>query len=617
MPALVVTAVVALAAVAGLAACGSSRGAGVRASKTSPARSGMVLTFESPALRALIDAHWDWRMRRSPVFATTLGDHRFDDRLPAVAHGEVLAEQRERRDLLERAAALAEQELPPGDRLTLDLLIEQLEGRIGLEVCEQHLWSVSAYDNAVTRFNLLPSQHEVTDAASAEALLQRYRLIPRAIDDMAANLRQGLARGKTASAESVRRAVALIDGQLAAPIERWALIAPARAVAEQPGQGMSDADRQRFAAEIEDLVASWIRPALERYRDLLRDEILPAARVGEQAGLASLPDGKACYRALIRRHIGLDRSPEALHRLGLAEIEAINAEMVALGRKLFGAPDLDLAAIVTRLRTDRALYFDSADQIMAAAREALGAARARVPEYFGVLPRTDCVVVAIPDYEAPYTTIAYYRTPHADGSKPGEYFINTYAPETRPRFEMQVLAFHEAIPGHHLQLAIAQERSDLPAFQRHGGNTALVEGWALYTERLADEMGLYGGDLDRMGMLSYDAWRAARLVVDTGIHAMGWTRERAEQFMREHTALTESNIRNEVDRYITTPGQALAYKIGQLEIRRLREKAERALLADFDVKGFHDVVLQNGAVTLPVLEKVVDAWIAAELAAGR
>jgi uncharacterized protein (DUF885 family) len=615
----VVAAASAVMAAAG--ACGSrgssARQAGSGAGGPATSSSGLTVTFESPALRDLIEEHWQWRLRRSPVFATTLGDHRYDDQLPAVAHGEILAEQRERRELLERAATLAGQGLPAGDRLTLALLTEQLEGAIGVEICETHLWAVSASDNPVTDFNLLPKQHQVTSAAQADSLLARYRLIPRAIDDMAANLRQGLTRRKVASAEAVRRALALIDGQLAAPMDGWALLAPARAVAGQRGPGMTDAHRQRFAVELEEVVTEWIRPALERYRDVLRDQILPAARAADAEGLGSLPDGKACYRALVRRYIGFDQSPEELHRLGMTEIEAINREMVALGQKLFGAPGtaLTLADIVARLRSDRALYFDNPDQIMAAARQALDAARARVPEYFGVLPAADCAVTEIPAYEAPYTTIAYYRQPHLDGSKPGEYFINTYQPETRPRFEMQVLAFHESIPGHHLQIAIAQERDDLPAFQRHGGNTAFVEGWALYTERLADEMGLYSGDLDRMGMLSYDAWRASRLVVDTGIHAMGWTRARAEQFMREHTALTETNIRNEVDRYITTPGQAVAYKIGQLEIRRLRERAEKALLSDFDVKGFHDAVLRNGAVTLPVLAQIIDAWSAS--ASGR
>lgn len=238
-------------------------------------------------------------------------------------------------------------------------------------------------------------------------------------------------------------------------------------------------------------------------------------------------------------------------------------------------------------------------------------AKQTMPTYFGMLPKADCVVVPIPKVAAPFSTIAYYREPHANG-KPGEYFINTYQPETRPRFEMEVLAYHESIPGHHLQIAISREREGLPAFRRHGGSTAFVEGWALYTERLADEMGLYSSDLDRMGMLSYDGWRASRLVVDTGIHAMGWTRQEAETFMAEHTALTKQNIANEVDRYITWPGQAVSYKVGQLEIIRLRRQAEKELGDNFDIRAFHDVVLRNGAITLPVLAQEVNSWIAAK-----
>nr|AYM53874.1 hypothetical protein [Kofleria flava] len=596
-----------LAAVA--AACG---GTSERAPGTSrvaaPAKApavGLELAFEDAGLRALIDEYWAWRLENSPVFATTLGERRFDDRLGTVAHGELLAEQRERRAFLDRARLLSENPLAPGDALTLSLLIEQLEGVIGSEVCQTHLWAVSASSNPVTDYNTLPQQHRITSAVDAQNLIARYRLIPRAIDDRAANLRRGLELGKVANAESVRRIIALVDGQLATPLTDWALLGPARA---QGLPGVQGQDFQRFANELHTVVEQFILPALQRYRDVLATEVLPQAREGAAVGVGSLPDGKACYRALIRRHIGFDQGPEDLHRLGMREIESINAEMVALGQKLFG--ETDLAAIVKRLRTDRKLYFETPDEVMAAARQALDAAKARTPEYFGILPEADCVVTAIPDYEAPYTTIAYYQPAHADGSKPGEYFINTHAPETRPRFEMQVLAYHEAIPGHHLQIAIAQERGKLPPFQRHDGNTAFVEGWALYTERLADEMGLYSGDLDRMGMLSYDAWRASRLVVDTGIHAMGWTRERAEQFMRDHTALTETNIRNEVDRYISWPGQAVAYKVGQLEIRRMRQEAEAALGKAFDIEAFHDAVLRNGAVTLPVLDRVVDAWVA-------
>ncbi|MEZ4368433.1 MAG: DUF885 domain-containing protein [Kofleriaceae bacterium] len=268
-----------------------------------------------------------------------------------------------------------------------------------------------------------------------------------------------------------------------------------------------------------------------------------------------------------------------------------------------------MATTIARLRDDASLRFGSAEEIVAAGR--LARARAAVVPAFGVLPTTPCVVSVIPAYEAPFSTIAYYRQPHPDGSKPGEYFVNTHEPTSRPRYEFEALTWHESIPGHHLQIALAQEQGALPAFRKHGGSTAFVEGWALYTERLADELGLYDGDLDRLGMVGYDAWRSARLVVDTGLHALGWTRAQAEAFMRAHTALTPTNIANEVDRYVTTPGQALAYKVGQLELQALRAEAERALGSRFDLPGFHDVVLGAGAVTLPILGARVRAWIAA------
>jgi uncharacterized protein (DUF885 family) len=298
---------------------------------------------------------------------------------------------------------------------------------------------------------------------------------------------------------------------------------------------------------------------------------------------------------------------QQLHDLGLAEIARTDRELAALGAKVLRTDGL--AATLTKLRDDKSLYFTSSKELMTAAQRALDKAKAAMGRYFAVLPKADCVMREIPAYEAPYSTIAYYRPPHYDGSKPGEYFVNSYKPETRPRFELEALTWHESIPGHHLQIALAHELGDLPAFRKLEGSTAFVEGWALYTERLADEMGLYSTDLDRLGKVSYDAWRASRLVVDTGVHSLGWTRAQAEAFMREHTALTMVNISNEVDRYIGWPGQALAYKVGQLEILRLRKEAETALGAKFQLPAFHAVVLGAGAVTLPVLGDRVQAWV--------
>jgi len=471
-------------------------------------------------------------------------------------------------------------------------LTEELEAELRLEVCWTEQWSVSTRDNPYFELADVVQLHKVRSDEDARTLRARLAAGERLVSETIDNLRAGVAAGRVAAAEPVRRTIAQLDAELARSDEDWALATPARDV-----PGIAEA-------------ALALRPAIARYRDYLAEEILPRARTGAAEGIGALPDGEAAYAACIRFHLGLDRTPQELHALGLAEIARIDRALAELGARVLGAPDL--AATIERLRTDRDLYFADAPTLLAAAQSALDRANAAVPRWFGRLPRTECVIAVIPPHEAPYTTIAYYQPPHADGSKPGEYFVNTFRPEVRPRFELEALSWHEAVPGHHLQIAIAQELGELPAFRKHGGSTAYVEGWALYTERLADEMGLYSGDLDRLGMLSYDAWRASRLVVDTGLHAFGWTRERAEQFMLEHTALTAENVSNEVDRYVASPGQALAYKVGQLEMLALRAEAEAALGDRFDVRGFHDVVLCDGAVTLAVLRANVEAWVRAQ-----
>jgi uncharacterized protein (DUF885 family) len=268
------------------------------------------------------------------------------------------------------------------------------------------------------------------------------------------------------------------------------------------------------------------------------------------------------------------------------------------------------AATIERLRSDPRLHFETRDEVLATARDALARAVEAVPRFFGRVPRAACEVVVMGDHEARHSTIAYYLQPDPDGGRPGRYYLNTSAPETRPRYEAEALAFHEAVPGHHLQIAIGQELEGMPTFRRHLGPTAFFEGWGLYAERLSDEMGLYTSDLDRLGILSFDSWRACRLVVDTGLHALGWTRERAVRFMLDNSALAENNVVNEVDRYIVWPGQALAYKTGQLEMLRLRDVARAALRERFDVRTFHDVLLGSGAVALGTLAAIVEAWIA-------
>ncbi|HYB06581.1 MAG TPA: DUF885 domain-containing protein, partial [Nitrososphaerales archaeon] len=344
----------------------------------------------------------------------------------------------------------------------------------------------------------------------------------------------------------------------------------------------------------------------ERYLEFLKSQLLPVARPQEKPGIMHIAGGAEAYVKLIRVHTSLSLTPEEVHQTGLREVARINREMEELGGRVFGINRLK--DILKRLRMDPSLYFSSRDEVAAKAESALARANAAIPKWFGRLPKTPCEVVTMEEHEEKHSTIAYYRPPATDGSRPGRYYINTSEPETRPRYEAEALAYHESVPGHHLQIAIAQELEGIPEFRKNSGVTAFVEGWGLYAERLAEEMGLYSSDLDRIGILSYDAWRACRLVVDTGMHAMGWTREQAISFMLDNTALARNNIINEVDRYITWPGQALAYKTGQLEMIGLRRDAEARLGKRFDVRKFHDALLGNGAVPLQALRQILGSY---------
>jgi len=566
--------------------------------------------IDDVAVADLFQRHWAWLLALEPEQATQLGVHDYDDRI-----ADNRPEAIERRwaalaAFASEARELGQRELAERDRRALELLGDNLESDLGERVCAYEQWSLSYADNPLAHWNYLPEEHAVTSLESGEALVARYSQIAASIDRDIDNLRRGLARGLVQSRESVRRVVSMFEKQLAQPIEDWPLLDPASA----PHPDWPKAALERYRAALRRHVLDEIRPAYARYVELLKQEIIGRARDDDHVGLSELPDGAACYRASARSFTTLDREPAALHALGLQEIARLDRAIAELGQQALGAASL--AETLSRLRGDRSLFFRSAAEIEDKAQRALTRARAALPRAFHVLPRTGCVVSRIPDYEAPFTTIAYYRPPVPDGSKPGQLFVNVYQPETRPRFEAAALAFHESIPGHHLQIAIAQELEAVPAFIKHVAPSAFVEGWALYSERLADELGLYEDALDRLGMLSFDAWRAARLVVDTGIHAQGWSRQRAVEFMLEHTALAPGNIDNEVDRYIVWPGQALAYKVGQLELLALRAEAERALGARFNLGLFHDAVLLGGGVTLAVLRRQVEAFVARALRPG-
>jgi uncharacterized protein (DUF885 family) len=555
------------------------------------------------SLAALAAEYWQRRMEADPIEATELGDRRYDDRLPDLTPAALAGEMARLRGLHQRVAAIDGGRLGATDRVTQGLLLGEIEADLARGECHLDEWAVDSRDGPQVAFLQLAELQTVATVEQGRALVARWQKMGAAIDQAIANLRRGLAAGKVATHDEAMRVLGQLDALLAKPDTDWPLRAPAAAAHPD----WTEAQRRELARGIDDAIAASIRPAFQRYRTEVRDTILPHARDQAHVGLSNLPGGAACYTALIKVHTSLPLSAEEIHRFGLDEIARLRGEISRLGGQLFGVTDF--AAIKRRLENDPTLYFQTRQEIESKARTALARASAAMPRFLGRLPRASFAVKPIAGFEEKDSPIAYYRPPAIDGSRGGVFYVNTSEPLTRPRYEAEALAFHESIPGHHVQIAIAQELTGLPEFRKQLGVTAFVEGWGLYAERLADELGLYSAPLDRMGMLSLEIWRAGRLVVDTGMHVMGWSRQQAIDYLSDNTVIKHNNVVNEVDRYIGWPAQALAYKIGQREILRLRAEAERRLGARFDRRVFHDVVLDSGAVSLPVLRAQVARWL--------
>ncbi len=541
------------------------------------------------ALDQLAAEYWDAWLAQHPTFATAIGDRRFDDRLDDNSPAGRDAWRTQLDSFERRLAEIGD------DSVTASALKEAMVADRGHLEADLEAFNVDPMDGPQVDLLNIPAFQPVRSTEEADALLARWRDMPRYLDQAGDNLRRGAAEGRIGVAALCTKVIDELDELLARPDTDWPLLDPAKEWPEL---------REGLLA----VIGQGIRPAFERYRAVIGDEIAPKARSDDKPGLMHLPGGAEAYRLLVRAHTSLALSPEEIHETGLREIRRIDAEFAELGATLLGTNGLQ--PTLKALREDPALHFETREEIKQVAEASLARANAAIGDWFGRLPKARCEVVVMPAHEEKHSTIAYYRDPAADGSRPGQYFVNTYAPETRPRYEAETLAFHESVPGHHLQIAIAQELDGLPAFRRFNGTTAFIEGWGLYTERLSQEMGLLSNDVAGFGVLSFDAWRALRLVVDTGIHALGWTRQQAIDFMASHSALGENNIANEVDRYIAYAGQALAYKLGQLEILALRAEARQRQGDRFDIRRFHDAVLTEGALPLPVLRQVVERALA-------
>ncbi|GHE87249.1 hypothetical protein GCM10017786_18650 [Amycolatopsis deserti] len=505
------------------------------------------------------------------------------------AHRDRLAEFVRRAEAIDPAGLSAE------DRVTRDVLLSQARGN--LDRLDTHLVEFTISDifiaPAVGLLTILP-MIGVPDDEQGRRHLDRLAAIPRYLEQAADRHRAGIAAGRVPVEHLVRAAIAHLDRYLAAP--------DADPLLRQP------APSEEFAAARERVLAEVVRPAFAAYRDALATDIAPHGRPPEKPGVCWLPDGERVYASLARTHTTTDRTPDELHETGLRIIGELAGEYREIGSRVFGTDDL--AEIFRRLRTDPQLRWRSAEELLDTARSAISRAEEAAPRWFGRIPPHPWVVEPVPAAEAPGGPAAFYLQPAVDGSRPGIYFANTHEVTERFRHAAEVMAFHEAIPGHHFQLSTALTLTDLPLLRRIGDFNAYAEGWGLYSERLAAEMGLYSDNVALLGMLTMDSMRAGRLVVDTGLHAKGWSRRQAVDYLREHTPMPQVEIESEVDRYIAYPGQALSYMVGRLEIQRVRARAEQALGERFDIRAFHDLVLGGGALPLSVLAGVVDEWIA-------
>jgi uncharacterized protein (DUF885 family) len=541
-------------------------------------------------LDQLSDDYYDFRLRTAPTWAHMIGEYRYADRFDAIGRGAEEQAAADARELAARADAIPEDGLDDQQRITRAMVAWEASARAGILESRTSEFAANPIFGTQASLGVYLPKLAIPDADVAEAMVGKFESVARYFDDIAERHREGVASGRTPADFAVRQTVDQLDAWLAKPIQDDPML-----TVQDPPAGVDVAGwHERLLA----VVQKQIRPAAERYRDVLRDEVAPKARPDERCGLTHLPDGDETYAKLAAFYTTVDTSPQEIHEIGLRQVAALREEYAALGPEVVGTADV--ASIFAALRDDPALHHTSGDEIVADSKTAMAKARAAMGDWFGRLPVSDC------DVEATTSgAIAYYFAPPKDGSRGGVFFMNVSDPEGWGRYEIENTSYHEGIPGHHLQLAIAAELDDVPEFRKRAFIAAYGEGWGLYTERLADEMGLYSTPLDRVGMLSADSMRACRLVVDTGMHALGWSRQQAVDYMLANSPMRAGHVGAEIDRYAVTPGQALSYMIGRLEIQRIRRDAEARQGERFDIKAFHDAVLDSGPMPLGLLDRVV------------
>lgn len=553
-------------------------------------------------LHALFDAEWQRALRDSPESASYLGDARYDDRWSDVSLDAYEQRNKADRAALKQLASIDRAAMAPAEQLNYDLFERQYREAVADYPYRQFLLPLNQRGGIQTQDEILEVLR-FDSTAAYENWLQRLQSLPALIEQTETLMRAGIREKRVHARIVMERVPTQLDKQIVDDPRQSPFYKPFLSFAESiPAER-----REAFAARGRQLIADGVVPAYRRFRAFFVDQYLPACR--KDVGVWAQPQGTQLYAQLARHYTTTGLTPEQIHEIGLAEVQRIRGEMEAIVREV--GFEGGLPAFIAHLRSDPQFYYRSGDELLLAYQALAKRVDPELARLFKTIPRLPYGVRPIPDNVAPDTTTAYYLPGAADGSRAGYYYVNLYKPDTRPKYEMEALTLHESVPGHHFQIARAQELGELPEFRKNGpGFTAFVEGWGLYAESLGTELGLYRDPYSKFGALTYEMWRAVRLVVDTGMHHKKWTREQAIGYFKANAAKSELDIVNEIDRYIAWPGQALAYKIGQLKIRELRTRAEQALGEDFDVREFHDVVLGSGAVPLDLLERSVDAWIA-------
>jgi len=570
------------------------------------ARSAEPSSSAAKELHQLFESEWERGLRENPVAASSRGDRRYDDRWPDLSSEALARGHAGDRKVLATLAGLPDDRLDPGDRLNRDLFARRYRGEL-----DSYEWGLRFLP--ITQRRGVQSAHELAEilpfktAHDFELWIARLNGLDTYVDQTIDLMREGMRRGLVQPRVIMER----VPAQIAKQVVKDPTASPFYAPFDKMPASIPATEQERLRAAARQAIEQAVVPAYRRLQTFFNEQYLPASR--NTVGIWDTPDGTDWYRKRVRWFTTTELTADQIHDIGLAEVARIRGEMQKVIERVGFKGSFE--EFLHFLRTDPQFRYTDPGQLLQAYLAMSKRVDPLLPQYFGRLPRMPYGVRPIPMEAAPDTTTAYYRPPSMDGRRAGYYYVNLYKPEERPTYEIPVLTIHEAVPGHHLQIALAQELGEQPKFRRDFEATAFVEGWALYSESLGEEMGFYDDPYAKFGQLTYEMWRAVRLVVDTGMHHKRWSREQAIEFFKANAAKSELDIVNEIDRYISWPGQALAYKIGELRIKELRAKATQELGARFDLREFHDVVLGSGAVPLDVLEANVTAWQARKAAA--